>query len=246
MRVAVASPPRAEVTLGLRANAAQFTLLVIVNAFVGAMVGLERTILPALAESEFHLVARSAILSFIVVFGLTKAVTNYVAGRSVGSSRPETDPGRRLAGGGPGTVPADVGADLDVGARGQCAARCQSGAHLVHDRDHENRSRRRRAARAGDGAQRVRRIRGDGRLRLGTGWIAARSGLRPEPFYLGVIFVAAGLMLSLLFVRETEGHVAREVDRECDPQSSRSRRVRSSGVRAWPIEICPASARSAS
>jgi len=74
--IAAASPPHAEVALGLRANAAQFTLLVIVNAFVGAMVGLERTILPALAESAFHLVARSAILSFIVVFGLTKAVTN--------------------------------------------------------------------------------------------------------------------------------------------------------------------------
>src|SRR5438552_14341538 len=81
MRLAVASPLRAEVALGLRANAAQFALLVIVNAFVGAMVGLERAILPALAESEFHLVARSAILSFIVVFGLTKAVTNYAAGR---------------------------------------------------------------------------------------------------------------------------------------------------------------------
>src|SRR2546430_11161982 len=80
MRLAVASPLRAEVALGLRANAAQFALLVIINAFVGAMVGLERTILPALAESEFHLVARSAILSFIVVFGLTKAITNYAAG----------------------------------------------------------------------------------------------------------------------------------------------------------------------
>ena len=81
MSSAIASLAPHEATLGLRANAAQFTLLVIVNACVGAMVGLERAILPALAESEFHLVARSAILSFIVVFGLTKAVTNYVAGR---------------------------------------------------------------------------------------------------------------------------------------------------------------------
>ena len=64
MRLAVASPLKAEVALGLRANAAQFALLVIVNAFVGAMVGLERAILPVLAESEFHLVARSAILSW--------------------------------------------------------------------------------------------------------------------------------------------------------------------------------------
>ena len=69
------------VKLGLGANLAQFTLLVVVNAFVGAMIGLERTILPAIAEEEFHLAARAAILSFIVVFGITKAVTNYFAGR---------------------------------------------------------------------------------------------------------------------------------------------------------------------
>jgi hypothetical protein len=67
--------------LGLRANLAQFSLLVVINAFVGAMVGMERTILPAIAESEFNLVARTAILSFIVAFGVTKALTNYLAGR---------------------------------------------------------------------------------------------------------------------------------------------------------------------
>ena len=74
-----------EPRLGLRENLAQFTLLVVVNAFVGAMIGMERTILPAIAEQEFHLVARTAVLSFIVVFGLTKALTNYLAGR--GSDR---------------------------------------------------------------------------------------------------------------------------------------------------------------
>ncbi len=63
--------------LGIRANLAQFTLLVIVNAFVGAMVGMERSILPAIAEEEFLLAARTAVLSFIVVFGITKAITNY-------------------------------------------------------------------------------------------------------------------------------------------------------------------------
>ena len=67
--------------LGLRANLAQFSLLVLVNAFVGAMVGMERSILPAIAEQEFHLAARSAILAFIVIFGVSKAVTNYFAGR---------------------------------------------------------------------------------------------------------------------------------------------------------------------
>src|SRR5687767_14950773 len=69
------------VRLGLRENLGQFSILVVVNAFVGAMVGLERSILPLLAEREFGLAARAAILSFIVVFGVTKAVTNYAAGR---------------------------------------------------------------------------------------------------------------------------------------------------------------------
>lgn len=67
--------------LGLRANLGQFSLLVLVNAFVGAMVGMERSILPAIAEQEFHLAARTAILAFIVVFGISKALTNYFAGR---------------------------------------------------------------------------------------------------------------------------------------------------------------------
>jgi MFS family permease len=69
------------VRLGLRENLGQFALLVLVNAFVGAMIGLERSILPALAEQEFQLVARTAILSFIVAFGISKALTNYFAGR---------------------------------------------------------------------------------------------------------------------------------------------------------------------
>lgn len=74
-------PPRRFVRLGIRDNLAQFSLLVVVNAFVGAMVGMERTILPPIAEQDFHLAAKTAVLSFIVVFGVTKALTNYLAGR---------------------------------------------------------------------------------------------------------------------------------------------------------------------
>jgi MFS family permease len=66
--------------LGLKENWQQFTLLVIVNIFVGGMVGMERSILPQLAEEDFHIAAKTAILSFIVVFGITKALTNYFAG----------------------------------------------------------------------------------------------------------------------------------------------------------------------
>jgi MFS family permease len=77
----VNSPTMAGVRLGLRENLPQFGLLVIINGFVGAMVGLERSILPAIAEQEFLLAARTALLSFIVVFGVAKALTNYGAGR---------------------------------------------------------------------------------------------------------------------------------------------------------------------
>ena len=65
-----------DVTLGLRSNWRQFFLLVIVTAFVGGMVGLERTILPQIAEEEFNLQVKTAILSFIVIFGISKAITN--------------------------------------------------------------------------------------------------------------------------------------------------------------------------
>ena len=74
-------PGEPERVLGVRSNLGQFSLLVLVNAFVGGMVGIERSILPALAQEEFALAERTAILSFIAVFGVTKAVANYFAGR---------------------------------------------------------------------------------------------------------------------------------------------------------------------
>src|SRR5688500_4051278 len=81
MTAAAIGSDRPPIRLGLRENLPQFTLLVVINAFVGAMVGMERSILPSIAEQEFHLAARTAVLSFIVVFGLSKALTNYAAGR---------------------------------------------------------------------------------------------------------------------------------------------------------------------
>ena len=67
--------------VGLRANLAQFSLLVGVNALVGGMVGIERSILPLLAERDFHIAARAAALSFLIAFGLSKAAANYLGGR---------------------------------------------------------------------------------------------------------------------------------------------------------------------
>jgi len=69
------------VSLGLGANWQQFTLLVVINAFVGAMVGLERTVVPLIAEVDFGLVSKSVIMSFIISFGVVKALANLFAGR---------------------------------------------------------------------------------------------------------------------------------------------------------------------
>src|SRR5215468_6986274 len=66
--------------LGIRENLAQFSLLVLINAFVGGMVGLERTIVPLLGSEEFRLVSTSAITAFIVSFGVTKALVDLVSG----------------------------------------------------------------------------------------------------------------------------------------------------------------------
>ena len=66
--------------LGLRVNARQFGLLVALNGFVGAMVGLERSVLPLVGERDFHLDSQAAILSFVVAFGIAKAISNLVAG----------------------------------------------------------------------------------------------------------------------------------------------------------------------
>ena len=74
---AIHDPSRhSAVALGLRANWPQFSLLVVVNAFVGAMVGLERSVMPIIARREFGIASTTAILLFIATFGLTKAFTN--------------------------------------------------------------------------------------------------------------------------------------------------------------------------
>src|SRR5215211_854878 len=76
----MANPPPPSVQLGLRENLGQFALLVLVNAFVGGMVGLERTVVPLIGSQEFGLVLQTAIFSFIVTFGVVKACSNLFAG----------------------------------------------------------------------------------------------------------------------------------------------------------------------
>jgi MFS family permease len=200
----------AAIRLGLRENAAQFTLLVIVNAFVGAMVGIERTILPPIAEQEFHLVARTAILAFIVVFGVSKAVTNYLAGRFADRV------GRRrvLVAGWLVAVPVPFMLMWGPSWTWILAANLLLGISqgftwsttVIMKIDLVGPARRGLAMGLNECAGYV-ALAG---AALATGWIAARTGLRPEPFYPGVAFVAVGLVLSLLLIRDTSGHVAVE------------------------------------
>src|SRR5262245_17170855 len=198
------------IRLGLRENLAQFSLLVVVNAFVGAMVGIERTILPLLADGEFHLAARFAALSFIVVFGVTKALTNYAAGRL--SDRI----GRKqvLVAGWIVAIPVPfllmwaptwtwilvANAFLGVSQGLTWSTTVIMKIDLVG------------SGRRGF-AMGLNEFAGYGALAsaaLLTGWIAAHQGLRPDPFYPGIAFVALGLALALLFVRETHDHVTLE------------------------------------
>lgn len=198
------------VRLGLRENLAQFSLLVLVNAFVGAMVGMERSILPAIAEEELHLAARTAILSFIVVFGVTKALTNYFAGRF--SDRF----GRKvvLIAGWLVAVPVPfvlmwapswswiLAANVLLGVS-QGLTWSTTVIMKIDLAGPKNRG-------LAMGLNEFAGYFAVALAALGTGWIAARYGLRPEPFLLGVVFVVFGLALSVLLVRETRHHVAAE------------------------------------
>lgn len=210
MTTAFADDRLVGVRLGLRENAAQFALLVLVNAFVGAMVGMERSILPSIAEHEFHLAARTAILSFIVVFGVSKALTNYLAGRFADLV------GRKqvLVAGWLIAVPVPLmlmwGSSWNWILGANALLGISQGftwsTTVIMKIDLVGPARRGLAMGLNEFAGYV-ALAGSA---LATGWIAARTGLRPEPFYPGVIFVAFGLGLSCVLVRETSDHVTLE------------------------------------
>ena len=195
--------------LGLRDNLGQFALLVVVNAFVGAMVGMERTILPAIAEQEFHLTVRAAILSFIVVFGVAKALTNYGAGRwadRVGRKRIlilgwlAATPVPFLLMWAPSwnwILCANVLLGISQGLTWSIT--------VIMKIDLVGPAQRGLAMGLNEFAGYL-AMAGSA---LATGWVAAEYGLRPQPFYLGVGFVVIGLALSA-FIRDTSNHVSHE------------------------------------
>lgn len=199
-----------KVTLGLRANWQQFWLLVLVNAFVGAMVGLERTVVPLIAETEFGLVSKTVILSFIISFGIVKALANLFAGRF--SDRLGRKP--ILIFGWFMGLPVPfliifapswewiAFANILLGInQGLCWSTT-----VIMKIDLVGPKQRGLAMGLNEFA---------GYLAVSfaafmTGYLAANYNLRPVPFYPGFVFAVLGLLISVFFVKETRTYVLRE------------------------------------
>jgi MFS family permease len=200
----------APIRLGLRENWEQFALLVVVNAFVGGMVGLERTIVPLLAKDEFGQASRTVALSFIVSFGIVKAFANLVAGGL--SDRV----GRRqiLVAGWLVGLPVPIIIMLAPSWEWVVFANVLLGINqglcwsttIIMKIDLVGPSRRGFAMGLNEAAGYL-AVAG---AALASGYIAATYALRPEPFYLGIVFAVAGLILSVFFVRDSHGHAQHE------------------------------------
>lgn len=200
----------AELQLGLRENRRQFALLVVVNAFVGGMVGLERTILPEIAESEFHLAARTAILSFIVVFGIVKALSNYATGMLA----PKFGRKALLVAGWIAGLPVPfilmaardwnwvIAANVLLGINQGLAW----SSTVVMKIDLVGEKNRGLAMGLNEFAGYI----AVAVVAFLTGWVAGEYGLRPYPFIIGIALAVAGLVASVVWVRDTQGHVAKE------------------------------------
>ncbi len=202
-----------DVRLGLRENWQQFSLLVLLNAFVGGMVGLERTVVPLIGSQEFRIASTTIVVSFIVSFGVVKAFANLISGHLADLY------GRKhllvagwlfglpvpfMIGWGPtwGWV---VAANALLGINQGLAWSMT----VIMKVDLVGPKSRGLAVGLNEFA---------GYLSVGltaflTGYIAARCGLRPQPFYLGIAYAAVGLVLATLVVRDTRHHVRLEASR---------------------------------
>ncbi len=197
--------------LGLRENWRQFMLLVIINAFVGGMVGIERTILPEIAKQEYHLAATSVILSFIIVFGVVKALTNYFTGvlaNKIGRKNLLTI-GWVIALPIPfiliyapnwnWVIFANILLGMNQGLTWSSTVMMKI--DLVGEKN------RGLAMGLNESAGYL----SVAIFAFATGWVAANYGLKPYPFYMGIGLSVMGLLSSWLFVKDTIHHVNKEI-----------------------------------
>ena len=205
---AAASAP--SVSLGLRANWPQFSLLVLINAFVGGMVGLERTVVPLIGSEEFKIASTTLVVSFIVSFGVIKALANLVSGHFADVWGRK----RVLVVGWLFGLPVPFMVMWAPSWEWVVAANALLGINqgfawsmtVIMKVDLVGPKSRGLAVGLNEFA---------GYLAVGvtaflTGYIAAHYGLRPAPFYLGIGYAILGLALSVLLVRDTRDHVRLE------------------------------------
>jgi MFS family permease len=210
----LAEQPPVEVRLGLGANWQQFCLLVLINAFVGGMVGLERTIVPLLGPQEFHIASATVVASFVVSFGAVKALTNLISGQLADAWGRK----RVLVLGWLIGLPVPfmiiwapswiwiIAANLLLGVNQGLAWSMT----VIMKIDLVGPKSRGLAVGLNEFA---------GYLAVGitaflTGYIAARAHvLRPDPFYLGISYAAIGFALSVCAVRDTSEHVRLEASK---------------------------------
>ena len=208
----------AQIKLGLKENWKQFTLLVIVNAFVGGMVGLERSILPQIAEGEFGIAAKTAILSFIIVFGIVKAITNYYTGALANKF------GRKnlLIVGWIVAIPIPLMLMYATSWNWIIAANVLLGINqglawsstVVMKIDLVGEKQRGFAMGLNEFAGYI----AVAVVAFLTGYIASEYGIRPYPFYLGIGLVILGLTMSVFFIKDTRGHVTAEATNNTIPR----------------------------
>jgi len=196
--------------LGIRANLAQFSLLVAVNALVGGMLGQERTVLPLLAHQTFHLTGYTFLLTYVLAFGLTKAATNYFAGTWSDrfGRKPVLVAGWLIAVPVPllliwapswgWVIVANILLGMSQGLTWSTT--------VIMKIDLAGPERRGLAMGLNEAAGYV----AVAVTALATGYLAAQYGLRPAPFLLGLSYAALGLGLSALAVRETRDHAQLE------------------------------------
>ena len=198
------------IELGLKNNWKQFTILVIVNAFVGGMIGMERTIFPQFAELEFGVSSKTAILSFITAFGITKAVANYYTGKLANRF------GRKnlLLLGWLLAIPIPfiliyapswswvIGANVLLGASQGLtwSSTVVMKIDLVGEKDRG----------LAMGLNEFSGYFAVGIIAFLSGYVAGEYGITPYPFYIGIFISIVGFLLSLIWVKDTRGFVKKE------------------------------------